>query len=185
MDGSMRWRCAAAAGAVLVVLAGCGPDEPRLDGPLPDTLPPTGEVSAHGAETGLDADTRLRHADALDGAVLRMRQHVAAMRALAPREAMPRLGDHAAQVESLVGEVQERMRELGAEADPARMEQVLGVRPDHQRVLGDQMQTSRAEARELVSASEAQVRERLPGHLDRLEQLLGTLESAAAHLRRG
>jgi hypothetical protein len=169
----------------LVATAACRPDEPRLDVP-PDTLPPIGTAQPQPAEPGaVDAQTRQQHADALDQAVVQMREHILRMRALSPREAQPHMGTHAQQVESLAATVQQEVRALGAELDPRRMEDLMGLRPDHRRVLDDQLQTARAEAQEFRAATEEQLRERLPGHLDRLEQALGTIETSAAHLRRG
>jgi hypothetical protein len=185
MRGTLRGRSMAVfVGAATWVAAGCRSDEPRMQGALPDTLPPVGEM-APGAGAGLaDPQAALRHADALDALSAEMHTHIRQMRLLSPREARPRMGEHEARVTELLDGADRELRGAAAGMTDEQLSNRLGLAPDRFALLQEEKNIAREEARALRGASEVQVRERIEGHLDRLERVATTLESAAAQLRR-
>jgi hypothetical protein len=163
--------------ALAVLLAGCSPD-PRIERvEAPDTLPPVGEVDP-GAERARPGDV-VGTADAGDATARELHDHVSRMRATPPPLASA-LEEHAARAEELLRRAERDLQGMAGMAGPA----ALGMSAEAHALVVEEIGIARAEARELSGTSEPAVRERLPGHLDRLERIATTLESAAAHLRR-
>jgi hypothetical protein len=163
--------------AVTVLLAGCSPD-PRIEKvETPDTLPPVGEADP-GAERARSGDVA-GTADAGDATARDLQDHVNRMRATPPPLATP-LEEHGARVEELLRRAERDFQSMAEIAGPA----ALGMSAEAHALVVEEIGIARAEARELSGAPEQAVRERHPGHLDRLERIATTLESAAAHLRR-
>jgi hypothetical protein len=185
MRGTRGARATAAfVGVAIWAAAGCRADEPRLEGGLPDTLPPMGELAPGAAAGVASPETALRHADALDALSMEMHAHIRQMRLLSPREAQPRMGEHESRVTELLDRAERELREVAAGMTDEQLSTHLGLAPDRFALLQEEKNTAREEAQVLRGASEVQVRERIEGHLDRLDRVATTLESAAAQLRR-
>ncbi len=165
-----------------LVFTACRPDRPRLDGEEPQPTPPVGEEVI--AATPEDRAMLLRHAAEAEQMVVRMHEHIQAMFLLPPRSVPAHLDEHARQVSELATLIERQFAEQGAELDDVRAEEMMGIRPDRYRVLREDLEIAQAEVQHLQTASEEEIRERMPGHLDRLSRIVETLESASAHMRR-
>jgi hypothetical protein len=160
----------------LCLLAGaCSPD-PRIEQTqMPDTLPPSGAVLPEAAPAANSADATARD----------LRDHLNRLRATPPPVAAP-LEEHGRRTQELLGRAEADLRGMleQASARPGGGAGGLGMSPEAHSLALEEIGIARAEARELVGAAPEELRARLPGHLDRLERIAATLESAAAHLRR-
>jgi hypothetical protein len=169
------------------VVAACGPDEPRLDDPPPDTAPPLGEV-AEPADTAplLDAETRRALADRIDESAEALQEHTRGLRIVPPAQVPEELPVHRERVEDLAGAV---AIALSATREAADSEEeaaaALGLERGRHRALGRDISDIRAELQTLERADEDRLMEQLPGHFERLDRFTATAESVAAHLRRG
>ena len=167
------------------LLAACGPEEPRLDDPPPDTVPPVGEV-APGDEALLDDETRRSLADRIDEAALALQEHTRGMRVMPPREAHEAIEPHTERVEELASALAVALSATREAADDeAEAAAALGLQRGRHRALGQEISEIRAEMRAMDRLDENQRAEQLPGHFERLDRLTATAESVAAHLRRG
>jgi hypothetical protein len=179
-------RPARIAGIALVLLAAvaCRADEPHLAEIPPDTLPPIGRVEVPAAElpAGVDPEALRREADALDRHVVELRAHIASMRLAPAPQAAGVMETHEARVRALGDRVQQQRAALPvADGELARL---LGMSPDEYRLMLEEVRTAGAEVAEMRGADETAIRQRLPGHLDRLERIAAQLEHGAAALRR-
>ncbi|CAN5794311.1 hypothetical protein BH23GEM7_BH23GEM7_21610 [soil metagenome] len=168
------------AAALLLTLGACERrDEQRAAAELP------GDTTAS-AVAEADAEMMQRHASEANVVVREVREHINFMWRLPPREVPAHAGMHASHVEALVETIERQTREMdaGVGMDEERRGEMMGIRADQYRLLREEMQLARAEAGELQNASEAEVRERLRGHLDRLARIVETLEASAAHMGR-
>lgn len=164
----------------LLLAAAAGCDRRAEPPPLAD--------SAGRAPAAAQADPEMlrRHASAADQMVAEMRQHVNFMWRLPPRDVPAHAEEHDSRVEGLIGMLEEQIREMDREMgmEAEQMGELLGIRADQYGVLQEEMRIARAEAMELRTATETQIRERIRGHLDRLDRILDTIESSAAHRHR-
>jgi hypothetical protein len=168
---------------LLAALQGCGSDEPRLAGTPPDTTPPLGEVAGSATVPAtVDRGVLVREADELDRHVLQLRAHIATMRQLSPTMALALMPEHAAHVEAVAERIAAQRANLPV--PDAQLPMLMGVGADEYGVMLEEVRAAHAELMEMRRGDEALVRERFPGHLDRLERLAGQLEHIAAGLRR-
>lgn len=166
--------------ALLLVVMGCERrEEARAGAALRGDTAVTAAAQA-------DPEMLRRHAVEAEQMVAETREHLGFMWRLPPREVPGHAGEHARRVEALVETIERQTREMdrGMGMGEARMGEMMGIRADQYRLLREEMQIARAEAAELQTASEPQVREQLRGHLDRLARILDTLEASAAHRQR-
>ncbi len=177
-----HYRQAAVLLALGFAVAGCRPDLPRDDGAPPQPVPPVEEGAI--GEVPADRAMLLRHAAEAEEMVVRMHEHVAFMNGLPPRSVPEHLPEHRRQISELVALIERQVQEQAREPGEARAVEMMGIRPDQYRVLREDMEAARAEVDYLQTASEQEVRERMPGQLDRLTRIVETLESASAHMRR-
>ena len=167
------------------LLAACGPEEPRLDDPPPETEPPVGEV-APADEPVLDDETRRSLADRIDEAALELQEHTRGMRIMPPREAHEAMALHTERVEELTSAVAVALSATREAADDeAEAAAALGLQRGRHRALGQEISEIRAEMRAMDRLDEDQLAAQLPGHFERLDRFTATAESVAAHLRRG
>jgi hypothetical protein len=171
-------------GLGLTVALGCRGDEPRMAEAPPDTLPPVGRVETtdRALPAGIAAETVRREADQLDRHVMELRTHIATMRQISPRMAGTVMQEHASHVRALGERVQAQRAALPV--PDAQLPILLGMSGDEYRVMLEEVRIAAAEVSELQRGTEDQIRETMPGHLDRLERVAGQLEHAAASLRR-
>jgi hypothetical protein len=144
----------------------------------------------------MDADRAMmrRWAEEMDQDASQMREQIGTMRQLAPEQWHARMDEHAGLVTGMLDRMDRRMdemRQMGgmrmggmgmgmAMGDVGRM---MGMGAEgHQEMVG-LMETLRDDVHELRIAAPAEVMERMPGHLERLEQMAQMMEQGAAHMR--
>jgi hypothetical protein len=178
--GFRRWLVVPMLGAVVA----CRGDEPRMAQAEPDTVPPMGmvDVDPEALPAGVDRETLVEQADALDRQAMELRTHIATMRQISPRMAVTVMQEHESHVRALA----DRVRELRAAlpVPDAELPQLLGMNPDEYRVMMEEALTAGAEINRMRATDEDTIRDQMPGHLDRLERIAGQMEHAAASLRR-
>jgi hypothetical protein len=172
--------------AFAVALAACGGGgEPHAMDDRQQGMP--GMEGGHGGMEGMQMDHGVmqRHAEELDGMTAQVRQHVQQMRGLPPEQQQERMGEHARQVSQMLGLVNRQMREMdhGMGMDDDHMGEMMGMTGEEHRRMMDEMGTLRAEVEQLQVAPVAEVRQRMPAHLDRLEQFTARMERSAEHMR--
>lgn len=154
------------------------PAEMRPDTPVMGAMP--------GME-GMQMDPAMmrRHADELDQTASRMRQHIQQMRELSPEQWHERMGEHVAQVSQMLTLMNRQVGEMdmGMGMSDEQMGAMMGMSAEEHRQMMEQMRTLRAEVEQLQTASQAEVRARMPAHLERLEEMLRMVEQSAAHMR--
>jgi hypothetical protein len=140
----------------------------------------------HGMEgMHMDPGMMQRHAQEADTMASRMRQHVQQMRQLSPEQQHERMGEHVTHVSQMLGLMNRQMREMdmGMGMSDEQMGQMMGMSgEEHRRMMG-QMQAIRTDVEQLQTASLPDVRQRMPAHLDRLDQMVRTMEQSAEHMR--
>jgi hypothetical protein len=181
---SVPYRYLAFMAMLLVALASCRADELRMADTLPDTAPPLGQVdpAAPAGQTHVDAAILRTEADSLDLHVIELRNHIMAMRQIAPAQLPTHLDQHAARVRSLAERIQQQRTNLPV--PDAELPERLGMSRGEYDTMLEEVRIAGAEVNDMRGADEAAVRERLPGHLDRLERIAAQLEQGAAALRR-
>lgn len=166
-----------------------------------EETPPMGEVhgempmgdsmtgmQGHGMQgmDGMPGMARMmeRHAEEADSMAALIREHARRMRDLPAEQWHARMGEHVAQVSQMLGLMNRQMREMdmGTGMSDERMGQMMGMTGEEHRRMMDRMQALRSELEQLQTASRDQVRDRMPAHLDTLEEMAGMLEKAAAHM---
>jgi hypothetical protein len=173
-------------GAGLVACGGGAEAPPADQDPVAATAvrTDTGQTpDMHGMHA--DPAAMQRHAQEADSAVAAMRAHLQQMRQLTPAQQHARIGEHVAQVSRMLGLMDRHMREMdmGMGMDDAHMGEMMGMTAAEHRSMMEEMRTLRTEAEQLQVATAAQLREQMPPHLDRIEQLLRMMEQSAAHMR--
>jgi hypothetical protein len=153
-----------------------------------------GTVAAAPGDTGhahgmpgmqMDHSAMQRHAHEADSAVAAMRGHVQQMRQLSAEQQHARVGEHVSHVSRMLSLMDRHMREMdhGMGMDDAQMGEMMGMTADEHRQMMEQMRTLRSEAERLQTASQAEIRQQMPGHLDRIESMLRMMEQSADHMR--
>lgn len=137
------------------------------------------------AEMHMDRGMMQRHAQEADAMASGMRQHIQQMRQLSPEQQHERMGEHVAQVSLMLGLMNRQMREMdmGMGMSDEQMGQMMGMSGDQHRRMMEEMQAIRADVEQLQTASLPEVRQRMRTHLDRLEQLVATMDQSAEHMR--
>jgi hypothetical protein len=177
----------AAALTLAMATAACGGAEPEAASePVAATAPAGDTAHPHHGMGGMQMDhaTMQRHMQEGDSMAAVMRAHVQRMRGLSPEQQHARIGEHVSQLSRMLGMMDRHMREMGHghAMDDAGMQEMMGMSmAEHERMMGE-MRTLRAEAERLQTASQAEVRQLMPGHLGRLEGMLEMMDHHhAAH----
>lgn len=126
-----------------------------------------------------------RHAEEADSMAAAIRDHVRQMRELPADQWHDRMGEHVGKVSQMLGLMNRHMREMGMGMDMSdeRMGEMMGMSGEEHRRMMEDMQALRADLEQLQTASRDEVRDRMPGHLDALEEMAGMMEESAAHMR--
>jgi hypothetical protein len=176
----------AAATAAVLVLTACGTG----DAPAGDDRAARDSPAANGAAHdmgGMRMDDAMmqRHADELEAVTLQVREHVREMRRRTPAEWHARMGEHTRHISEFLNLVNRQMREMdmGMGMDDEQMGGMMGMSGEEHRRMMEEMQALRTEAEVLRTATEAELRDRIPAHLARLEGFVERMELSAAHMR--
>jgi hypothetical protein len=171
--------------------AGCGgADEPDARTAASDTA---GAMQGHdmsamdGGMGGMAMDTAMmrRHAAEMDSLVNSMREHVEEMRQISPDQWHARMAEHAPLVADMVGMMDRQTREMdmGMNMSDESMGEMMGVSGEEYRAMMSETEALRTEIGQLQTAPPADVVERMPAHLDRIERMLEHMAASAAHMR--
>jgi hypothetical protein len=177
----MTFACAALVGGLAVTACGQADDM--------DTV----EMEGHdmGAMQGddmggmtMDPALMTRHAAEMDSVVQDVRQHVEEMRDLPPAEWHDRMDEHAPMVAHMVGVVERQTLEMdrGLNLGDEEMGAMMGMSGEEHRSMMDDVRVLRNEIGEMQTAPEAEVAERMPAHLDRIERMLMMMDRSATHM---
>lgn len=165
-------------GVLAVALTACGPGE--------DTPPMgDGDGAMHGdmptAQSMMEA-----HAQEADSMAAAMRQHLRQMRQRPAEEWYERMGEHVNRVSQMLGLMNRQMREMdmGMDMDDEAMGGMMGMSGEEHRRMMNEMRSLRTDLEQLQTASTAQVRQRMPDHLDRLEGMVVMMERSAEAMGR-
>jgi response regulator RpfG family c-di-GMP phosphodiesterase len=157
------------------------PDESRPTAEMPRDMP-----RMEGMQ-GMRKDPAMmqRHAQEMDQLTSDLRRHIEQMRRLSPEEQHERMGEHVTRVSQLFGLTNRQMREMdmGMGMTDEQMGQMMGMSGEEHRRMVEEMQALRTEVEQLQTASWAEVQQRMPEHLDRLERMVRMMEQSAAHMR--
>jgi hypothetical protein len=185
-NGKMMMRTISMTFAVVMALTACNAQRdagPMEEMPMdqPDEMP--GMQGMQGTQT--DPGMMRRHADEMDQMTSRMRQHIQQMRQLSPEQQYERMGEHVTQVSRMLGLMNRQMSEMdmGMGVSDEQMGRMIGMSGEEHRRMMEQMQALRAELEQLQNASRTEIRERMPAHLDRVQEMMRMLETSAAHVR--
>lgn len=163
----------------------------------PEEMPPTGDVHGEmpsgepmgmegmGGMEGMQGMDMARHAREADSAATALRQHVADMRDRSADEWYEQMGEHVRQVSGMLRLMDRHMREMdmGMGMDDAQMGEMMGMSAEEHRQMMDGLGALRTDLERLQTAPPEEVREIMPGHLDRLEEMIRVMEGAADHMR--
>ena len=133
-----------------------------------------------------------RWAEELDRDASRTREQIRTMRQLPPEQWHARMNEHAGLVTGMIDHMERRMDEMGQmggmhmggmgmRADGVGS--MMGMSAEGHREMLNRMQTLRDDIHQLRSAAPAEVMERMPGHLERLDEMARMMEQGAAHMR--
>jgi hypothetical protein len=155
-------------------LAACSRPAPP---PAPAASPARGMQGMHGAGMPMDSAMMRRHMQEEDSMMARVRADVEQMRRLSPEQQQAHLPEHLAVMDSMFAMMQRHMSGGGgAMQQHQHMGEGMGMHGEmHQRMMGE-MQALRADTEALRNASPAEVRERMPAHLERLERMLQMMQ---------
>lgn len=161
--------------ATLLVLGLSACSQPE-EAPAPEA-PPPGMQGMQGAGMQMDSAMMRRHMQEADSMMARVRADVEEMRRLSPEQWQARLPDHLSMMDSMHAMMQRHMSEEGgAMQHHQHMGEGMGMSGEmHGRMMGE-LQAIHAETDALRDASSAEVRERMPAHLERIERMLQMME---------
>jgi hypothetical protein len=180
---SARLGVLAASGFAIALSACDGRDDaaPRAD--MGGTMRMEGE-----GMQGMPMDPAMmqRHARELDEVAPQLQRHVQELRQLTPERQHERMGEHVAEVSRMLSLMSRQMREMdmGMGMSDEQMGRMMGMSGEQHRQMMERMQAIRAEVEQLQTASVPEVRERMPAHLERMEEMLNMMEQSADHMRR-
>lgn len=141
-----------------------------------------------------DQELMRRWAEELDRDASRLRSHIGTIRQLAPEQWHARMDEHVGLVTGVLDRMDRRMDEM-RQMDGAAMRSLesgmmmgglgwmMGMGAEGHEEMLDLMDVLRADMERLRAAAPAEVVERMPGHLDRLEDMARMMEHGAAHMR--
>jgi Tfp pilus assembly protein PilV len=183
MFNILKSRSTLALGLVLAItLAACGGD---TDQAQLDTDMHGGMEGMHTMEgMHMDSATMARHHAEAQAMTTQMREHIEQMRALPPAEWHDHMGHHTTQVASMLEFMTRHMREMdmGMGMHQDQMAEMMGMSAAEHQQMMDDMAALRRDTEELQTASPEVVRDRMPAHLDRLENMIRMMERGAAHM---
>ena len=141
----------------------------------------------------MDADQEMmrRWAEELDRDASQLREHIGTMRQLAPEQWHTHMDEHAGLLTGMLDRMDRRMDEMGqmggmrmgmgmGMGDAGRM---MGMSAERHQEMIDLMEALRGDVQQLRVAAPAEMMERMPGHLDRLEEMARMMEQGAAHMQ--
>lgn len=194
---STKVRGVSGALALVALLAACqARDEaaPGMEGTVMDTgqqqgmdrpgMQP-GRDMLMGGMMGMDPAMMTRHADEADTLAARMREHLAAMRALTAEQQHERMGEHVRELSGMLGLMDRHMREMsmGMTMSDEQMGAMMGMSADEHRQMMEEMGALRADLEGLQRAPVGDVRQRMSAHLERCERMVEMLGHGAQRMR--
>ena len=154
-----------------------------------------------GGPMGADTAMMRRWAEEMDREASQLREHLQGMRQLAPEQWYAQRAEHASVVTDALGRMERRMDEMrqmgsmrmrgmgmggmGMGTPMSSVGPMMGMSGDEHQDMLRLMEVLQSDAEQLRTASVAEVMERMPGHLKRLEALVAMMEQSAAHMRSG
>jgi hypothetical protein len=163
------------------VLAGCGRDTEAP--PQRESMPPAGEMGMG----GMHEDTAMmhRHGQEMDEMAATMRQHMQSMQEMQPEHMHERMDEHASTIDRMNTMMDRQMqeRQMGRGMDHDAMGRMMGISAEEHQQMVDEMRTLHSEAEQLRAASPDEVRQRMPGHMDRMQRMLQMMERSATHMQ--
>lgn len=144
----------------------------------PELPAPRARQGMHGAPMPMDSAIMRRHMQEADSMMVRVRADVAEMRRLSPDQWPAHMPEHLAVVDSMLAMMQRHMSEQAG-----GMHAQMGMGDELHRRMIAEMQALRSDVEVLRSAPPDVVRERMPAHLERLEQMLRTMQEMHARMR--
>jgi hypothetical protein len=127
-----------------------------------------------------------RHAEEARAMGERMRGHIRDMRALPAAEWHDHAAHHAGEVAALLSLMTRHMREMdmgmGMGHDDGHMGEMMGHSAEEHAQMMEQMRLLREDTEALQVASAAEVRQRMPAHLERLERVVAMMEQAGEYM---
>lgn len=132
-----------------------------------------------------DDAMKRRHTDEADAIATEVQAHIAAMRTAGAAEWSKRTGQHADVVVRITSTVDRQMRERDMNMNRAdeRNGEAMGISGVEYRRAREELRALRAEAQAFQTAGDAEVRQRMGPHLDRLESFAAMTAKSAAHMR--
>jgi hypothetical protein len=137
-----------------------------------------------------------RHGQEADSAMVVLQSHVAAMRQAGPDGWHARMGEHVPQVSGMLAMMDRHMREMGMHGAGGHGHGGHGdhhaghgehgghmMGEEHHGQMMESMKALRAEVEQLQTASAAEVRARMPAHLDRIEGMFPMMQMCSSHAK--
>lgn len=155
-------------------------------------------VAAGCDRTPMDADREMmrRWAEELDRDASQMRAQIRTMRQLAPDRWHTRMDEHAGLVTGMLDRMERRMDEMrqlggmrmgmgmgGGGMEMANVGSMMGMNAEGHQEMIDLMEALRDDMQRLRAAASAEMMERMPGHLERLQDMARMMEQGAAHMQ--
>jgi hypothetical protein len=168
--------------ALAVGVAGC---ERPAEEPDPEPPPAVMEHDRSGMH-GDDMDAMMRrHAEEMDAAVDRMETQIGNMREAGAARWYELTVTHVREVSGFLSLMRRQMREMdmGMGMDDDHMGEMMGMSGAEHRETMTHMEEVGRDLERLQVGSQEEVRSVMPGHLDRLEHLVGMAERSAEHMR--
>lgn len=132
----------------------------------------------------MDPAVMQQHAQEADSATAVMRSHIQQVRQLSAEEQHARIGEHVSQVSRMLSLMDRHMREMNhdMEMHDAHIGEMVGMSGGEHHQMMEEMHLLRAEAEQLQIASQAEVGQLMPAHLDRLDGMVRMVEQSAGHM---
>jgi hypothetical protein len=171
-------------------IAACGDRSDEFQ-PVEDTAPTAtmpgmeGMPGAGPGAMGMDPAMMERYSQGMDSTAAEMRRHVQEMRAAPPEQWHARMQERAPQATEMLGMMDRHMRgtAMGMGMTQEQMAARMGMSAEERSQMLDEIQALREEAERFRTAPEAEVRQQMPAHLDRMERMIQRMEQAAAQMR--
>ena len=166
-------------------LVACGEEEetPPMGGVRGEMLMEEVEGMDHAQEMSMDRGMMARHAEEADSMAAIMRAHLEEMRQLPAAEWHDRMAAHVGYAAGMLRLMDRQMREMDAGMSDVHTGEMMGMSGEEHLRMMEEMQGLRAELEQLQTAPDEGVREVMPAHLGRLEEMTEMLEESGEHMR--
>jgi hypothetical protein len=170
-----------------LALAACGMDsgDPAAAHRSASDHAAAGGAAGHGmGGMHMASSAMQRHVRDAEAMLAVMRPHLQEMRQLTAAQQHDRMQEHVVLVSRMLGMMEQHMREMGhgMETDHEHMSGAMGMSAEDHRQMMEQMRTLRSQIERLQTASRAEVGQRMPQHLEHLDQMLRHMENGAGHM---